>query len=313
MRSDGAGQWRMRLLGPVVIAGVLCAGLVVVPEPAGAAEFRVHTWNVARGNRAVREDYASGPGFYRQGLDAIAFAVDYTYGRPVWSFSFQETCRHQMTEIARALNWRHGHNRYWADFGTTDAVAPVACEGYGNDYGNGILAIGVPLDGHPHTFQDPPPPSDPTKERKGVRCARMMSWGFNTLNCSTHFSAKSNEYALRNAAEAQEVITAWADFLAAQQIVGADFNIAYQPPLGQMPVRFRRWAFGDLPRYHEHDEAVVPGWRVTHDSNRMIDYVWVRRPAFVQLPPSLPCEFPRGTGNRRISDHGLCPGRFWQW
>lgn len=121
---------------------------------------------------------------------------------------------------------RHGHARYWGDFGTTDFHAPVACEGYGNEFNNGLVAIGRARDGHSHTFQDPSSPSDPTKEHRGVRCARMISWGCYP-DLSIHVSEKKTGYALRHASKAQAVITALTSSLSAWQVVGAEFYIAY--------------------------------------------------------------------------------------
>jgi len=307
--------------GLVLLVGVPTGGLLGVAEPAGATPFRAQTWNVARGNSDIRNAYAKkngGPGFYQHGLDVIWNAVAYTYGNPVWSFSLQEVCRAMVTEIAWALNNPpfHNYQRYYADFGKTSQG--TACNNFGSDYGNGLLAIGVAIQGEDWQFRSHPP--GVTHEPKAIRCVKMMSWGFNTLNCSTHLTPSDRDndtYKYVQASEAHSMTTLWAEAHTALQITGGDFNINFTPPLSGMRDEFRRWYWGW--GWHAHDEAWVDPWvnrrRPTHISERMIDYVWVRHPQFERFGfEGIWCEPLYEAWHNRwllISDHRLCPGRFW--
>ena len=145
----------------------------------------------------------------------------------------------------------------------------------------------MPSRGEEETFRHHPP--GVTHERKGIRCVKMMSWGFNTLNCSTHLtpSNRDNEfYKFAQASEAHALTTWWAAAETALEITGADFNINFTPPLSGMREEFERWYWGR--GWHAHDEAWVyhsadTRRPTTKSGSKMIDYVWVRYPQFRQV------------------------------
>lgn len=278
-----------RVLAAAVItssAWLMGLPLLDVSPAAASTVFRVNTWNTAMGNGKFQN---------QAHYDAVPWIfVDFANTYRAWQLSLEENCKQRSDVILFTLNsMGFGYSSYfgWASGGVS------SCDPYGGlglGYGNAVMAIGNEIGPNYLAFLRPPG----TSEFKNIGCLTMQNIGFKTLNCATHLTPYSEDWATLQMAQARDQANQWSIPWGSYPIVAGDFNITYPPGNNtSAKAEFQNW-------YLIYAEASLPTWRQTEKYTRMMDYLWARYPTIVQWG-QYQC-----TPEWAYSDHEICPAVF---